>query len=120
MAKIKLAELVDRGFVLKGATKTTKDEFDDVKSRLKSHGKRFKQSEIRGTKAVAVFGPSGSGSVDMKALYAAYCDQGRESDFFEAINPNLTQIREDWGETKCDELIKVKKIPYGKVHFRKL
>ena len=119
MAKPKLADLVDRGFELKTKLKPMNDEMDDIKSRLKSHGKQYKQKKIEGVKADAVFGVQPFPGADVKEVYDTFVDLGREDDFFEVAKINLTALKDVLGETVANDLITIKRDPYGRVNFRK-
>lgn len=119
MAKPKLADLVDRGFELKTKLKPMNDEMDDIKSRLKSHGKQYKQKKIDGTKAVASFSAQPFPGAVVKEVYDTFVELDREDEFFDCVKVNLTELKASLGETMSEELITIKRDPYGRVNFRK-
>ena len=119
MAQKKLADLVDRGFELKTKLKPMNDEFDGIKSTLKAHGKRYKQKMIDGTKAEAKFSVQPFPGADVKEVYDVFCDLDREDEFFDVCKINLTALKAALGQTVSDELITIKRDPYGRVNFRK-
>lgn len=119
MARKKLADLVDRGFELKHQLKPLNDEFDDIKKTLKAHGKRFKQPVIEGTKADVKFGTQPYPGADVKEVYDTFVDLDREDEFFEVVGVQLTALKAALGTTKAEELITIKRDPYGRVNFRR-
>jgi hypothetical protein len=119
MARKKLAELVDRGFVLKTQLKPMNDEMDEIKKTLKAHGKRFKQPIIEGIKADAKFGIQPYPGADVKEVYDAFCDLDREEEFFDVVSVQLTALKAALGTSQADELITIKRDPFGRINFRK-
>lgn len=119
MAKPKLADLVDRGFVLKNQLKPMNDEMDDIKTTLKAHGKRYKKPIIEGTKADVKFGVQPFPGADVKQVYDTFVDLDREDDFFDVCKINLTALKDVLGTAMADELITIERDPYGRVNFRK-
>lgn len=119
MAQPKLSELVDEGFDLKFKIKPLDKRFDEIKAKLKAHGRKFKQKQIDGTKADARFGVQPTVTADTKEVYEAYKDAGIEDAFWEAISVKVGQLEEDLGKAQADRLKTVKRDSWGRVNFVK-
>lgn len=119
MAKSKLSELVDEGYDLKFKIKPLEKRFDEIKSKLKAHGKKFKQSKIEGDKAEARFAIQPTTTADARKVYSAYKDAGIEDAFWKAISIQVGKLEDDLGKTQADRLKKIKRDPWGRINFVK-
>ena len=119
MAQKKFSELVDRGYALVKQIKPLDDELDEIKKKLKAHGKERKLELIEGKKAECKFGIQPTPSANPKKVYDVFEDQDRVDDFWDCIAVKMTELKAALGTTQAGKLIKIKRDPWGRVKFVK-
>lgn len=113
----KLSEVVDRAYDLIHQIKPLSTELDELKTRLKEHGRKYKQSEISGEKATARFAAVPKYSCDAKALYEALKDAGQEELFWDIVNVKVAALKDAMGSTFVDANMTNDPDWWGRVNF---